>query len=404
MNRNQFLWVASGWMSLVLLLLLYIEPAARQGSVIFAMVLVLAGWWLVAAFLVPGGEGRQSSEDEWRRDQEVIARSGESIVRMASEFSTQINEIRDEVGRSQKLFDDAIGGLLNSFNQMNAQIRRQQELGVKVTMRHSDDDDGMDFHSFAAKTSKALTQFVDNIVGNAKLAMTLVEMTDRMGSQMKGIQSVLGEIESIAKQTNLLALNAAIEAARAGEAGRGFAVVADEVRDLSGRTNHFSQQIRGSLKSIQETILGTEDAINKMAAQDMTFALTSKADVEQAMLDIEQMNEKSAHVLEEMNLISNQVESSVNQAVVSLQFQDMVTQLLGHVQKRLDLLEEVVGDEQKMAQVLHNSGDAEQSMRALAEIRQHVEQVSGRLADLKRGVERNPVAQAKYASGDVELF
>jgi methyl-accepting chemotaxis protein len=109
-------------------------------------------------------------------------------------------------------------------------------------------------------------------------------------------------------------------------------------------------------------------------------------------------------VLDEMNVISGQVEVSVNQAVVSLQFQDMVTQLLGHVQKRLDLLEEVVGDEQKMAQVLHNSGDAEQSMRALEEIRQHVEQVSDRLADLKRGVERNPVAQTKYASGDIELF
>jgi methyl-accepting chemotaxis protein len=403
MNRKQFIWLASAWMSLVLLMLLYIEPAARQPAVMFAMVLVLAGWWLGAAFCASTGETNQAVGEAKFSDQAVIVRSGESIVRIAQEFSTQIGEIRDEVGRSQKLFDDAIGGLLTSFNQMNTQIRRQQELGVKVTMRHSDDE-GMDFHGFAAKTSKALTQFVDNIVGNAKLAMTLVEMTDKMGNQMKGIQSVLGEIESIAKQTNLLALNAAIEAARAGEAGRGFAVVADEVRDLSGRTNHFSQQIRASLKSIQNTILSTEDAINRMAAQDMTFALTSKADVEQAMLDIEQMNARSAHVLDEMNVISGQVEVSVNQAVVSLQFQDMVTQLLGHVQKRLDLLEEVVGDEQKMAQVLHNSGDAEQSMRALEEIRQHVEQVSDRLADLKRGVERNPVAQTKYASGDIELF
>ena len=405
MSRQQFLWIGSGWMCLVLSLLLYIEPAARESSLIFALLLVLAGWWLAAAFSRPEIAAETIGVvDRDVVDGMVISRSSESMVRIAQEVSTQIAEIRDEVGRSQKLFDDAIGGLLTSFNQMNTQIHRQQELGVRVTMRHADDGQGMDFHSFAAKTSKALTQFVDNIVGNAKLAMTLVEMTDKMTSQMKDIQSVLGEIESIAKQTNLLALNAAIEAARAGEAGRGFAVVADEVRDLSGRTNHFSQQIRVCLKSIEGTIVGTEDAINRMAAQDMTFALTSKADVEQAMADIELMNEQSVHVLDEMNQISANVEASVNQAVVSLQFQDMVTQLLGHVQKRLDLLEEVVGDEQKMAQVLHNSGDAEQSMRALEEIRLHVEQVSERLAGLKRGVERNPVAQKQYASGDIELF
>lgn len=242
------------------------------------------------------------------------------------------------------------------------------------------------------------------MIENSRVAMTLVEMTDRMSIQMKDVQGMLGEIEGIAKQTNLLALNAAIEAARAGEAGRGFAVVADEVRDLSGRTNHFSQQIRASLINIQGTISETEGAINHMAAQDMTFALTSKSDVEQAMQDIEQINRRTEGAVGELNEIAAQVEATAAQAIMSLQFQDMVTQLLGHVLRRLELLDEVVGDERQMAAALLESGNPEETLRRLAEIKAHVQSVSQKLVSMKQDVEHNPVAQTGYASGAVELF
>lgn len=397
--------VGFAWTALTAGTLWFVDPASHSGAVVMAFLVMAAGWMVAAAFLrAPAAKPGELATTESSANRQVVEHGSESMLRIASEFGVQIQEMRDEITRAQRIFTEAIDSLIASFQQMHEQTRRQQQLGLEVVSGGGEMSGGADFHQFARNTSETLRQFVESVIENSRVAMTLVEMTDRMSVQMKDVQGMLGEIEGIAKQTNLLALNAAIEAARAGEAGRGFAVVADEVRDLSGRTNHFSQQIRASLINIQGTISETEGAINHMAAQDMTFALTSKSDVEQAMQDIEQMNQRTEGAVGELNEIAAQVEATAAQAIMSLQFQDMVTQLLGHVLRRLELLDEVVGDERQMAGALLESGNPEETLRRLAEIKAHVQSVSQKLVSMKQDVEHNPVAQTGYASGAVELF
>lgn len=399
--------IGAGWSLLTLAVLLAVDSSSRTGPVILAFVVAPLGWGFLSLFLAPSVSSGPGGGAPAPTDLRLVEHGSDAIRRVSREFSEQLVAMRDEIGRAQNIFAEAIASLIESFNGMNRQVQRQRQLGMQVISGVSGESGGSsvgEFQAFASQTSETLRRFVDSVVENSRIAMSLVELTDRIMTQMRQVQGMLGEIEGIAKQTNLLALNAAIEAARAGEAGRGFAVVADEVRDLSGRTNHFSQQIRGLLGKMQGSIEATEGAINQMAAQDMTFALTSKDGVEKAMTGIEEINRRTGASVSELNQIAEEVETSVSQAIISLQFQDMVTQLLGHVTRRLDVLTEVVADEERMAETLRNAGDGESALRALDALRDHVEMLSQKLGDLKRNVRTNPVQQAGYSSGDVELF
>jgi methyl-accepting chemotaxis protein len=394
------------WALLVAATMAAIDPALRGTPFSVGIGAIVVGWLLFSLLLRDSSaDGHESSGGDVAGGEGVrlLAETGEVMQRASDEFHSQFEEARADVMRTQQIFSEAIGTLIQSFTGMSQQARRQQELGTGIISSQRGEDGAADFAGFAQHTSETLHAFVDSVVANSKLAMELVEMTDKMSEQMKRITGMLSEIEGISKQTNLLALNAAIEAARAGEAGRGFAVVADEVRDLSGRTSHFSQQIRGQLVTMQQSIEMTEQAINKMAAQDMTFALKSKQGVEVAMQNIEALNHRTGETIDELNHISESMEQSVNQAVVSLQFQDMVTQLLSHVNGRLESVQAVLGEVRALAAAAQ-CGQGEMSAAQADSLRQSLLQARAQVDGLRQRTSNNPVSQEGFNTGEIELF
>jgi len=386
---------------LVVVAFYLVVPEVHWSAGIAFLVLTF-GWRAIALWTADGGK-QQAARDE--AEERALLEEFRNLLReCVAQFSIQFDATRGEIARVQSLLGDAISDLTASFQGMHAQTENQRNLTLSVTAGANEGETTVKFDSFVRDTSGVMQRVVDSVINNSKLGMELVELTDSIAKHAKDVQGILSEIGSIAKQTNLLALNAAIEAARAGEAGRGFAVVADEVRDLSARTTQFSQQINSLMQGMQASVKQTESAIQGMASQDMTFALESKQQVEKIIHTLE---EQDAHRVEALGALANSasvVESLVGKAITAMQFQDMVSQLLGHIMRRVDALAVVLDQLNALGSALDREAATADARAAITSLREE----QGKIAAALRGIEaqtiHNPVAQKAMSDGDIELF
>lgn len=149
------------------------------------------------------------------------------------------------------------------------------------------------------------------------------------------LEKMAMEVRKIADQTNLLALNAAIEAARAGEAGRGFAVVADEVRKLSFMSAQTGQEITKRVITIREGVASTLSEATRSAHEDLRSLEISERVLGEALEGIDQITDNLAKMNAELLEESNISRDHVRNLLIELQFQDRMDQILSHVVQSL---------------------------------------------------------------------
>ncbi|WP_319381743.1 methyl-accepting chemotaxis protein [Thiomicrorhabdus sp.] len=196
----------------------------------------------------------------------------------------------------------------------------------------------MSIQKFSSEIKVVLQYLIDLLTNASQRSNQTVAKIDDMVGQIEAIFNLLEDVKGIADQTNLLALNAAIEAARAGEAGRGFAVVADEVRKLSLNSNMLNEQIRTQAEKARHTVDQVRHIVSETATKDMEHAVSSQEKVGLMLSDLEAMNSGISDKLGDVSGMISEIEGSVSNAVRSLQFEDIVRQLVDQTMNHLQNL------------------------------------------------------------------
>ncbi|MCF4994256.1 HAMP domain-containing protein [Pseudomonas syringae] len=235
-------------------------------------------------------------------------RDGVTQIASAAEELSAVTEQTSAGVNSQKVETDQVATAMHEMTATVQEVARNAEEASQAAA--AADGEAREGDKVVNEAIAQIERLATEVVRSTEAMSVLQQESDKIGS-------VMDVIKAVAEQTNLLALNAAIEAARAGEAGRGFAVVADEVRGLAQRTQKSTEEIEGLVAALQN---GTQQVSavmnNSRALTDSSVTLTRKAgssleNITRTVSNIQSMNQQIAAAAEQQSAVAEEISRSI---------------------------------------------------------------------------------------------
>ncbi|BFM16764.1 hypothetical protein R50073_29470 [Maricurvus nonylphenolicus] len=332
--------VVIAWLCTLVAMLVFDNTAVHLGVLVLAAI-VSSGWLYLREQNSSDQGGGASTElahdSSWQQFVQLAGRETQPLCREMAEAGNQIHS----------LVDSSVSSLYQSFQGLNDKSTAQNELMMGVIKRISGEVEAgeekrVTIGEFANEVGRILDDYVKLFVDVSDKSVNAVHNIQDMVKQLDGMFELINDIRGIADQTNLLALNAAIEAARAGEAGRGFAVVADEVRKLSQDSNTLNEQIRERAEGAKSTITNVEAVVGEIASLDMNIAIDAKGHLDGMLAELEGVNQSVSEGVSGLADLNSSIHQDVNQAITALQFADMVGQKTENIRQQSETLQELL--------------------------------------------------------------
>jgi len=213
---------------------------------------------------------RALEEASLAREQGEAARC-QGLLSASRTLDISVQGIREEARRLGVASEQAQSGATEQQQFITSAVSAMEEMNMAVGESAANAEaaalDAENAQEFARKGAEVVSRTLASISSVSGNSQALADRVAGLGEQAQGVGQIMGVINDIADQTNLLALNAAIEAARAGEAGRGFAVVADEVRKLAEKTVDATRDVGVAIEGIQAQVSQTIAGVKQMAGQ-----------------------------------------------------------------------------------------------------------------------------------------